>query len=213
MPRWDNAPQAHSRGSNFNFDIWIWGGNPMHIPWKITEGRQSSLPLGVYVEGIARAFNWLKCLGGIIHLKPTAGCQISTLNWGKGIFPVCPDVDSMWWMWNYRNISIIGRWKSFEVHFALIYFYLVLRHIALMVARNWSLAWTWSIQELQVHFHAQRGYGIGNYCFIYGESISNQRIEAWFYWWRKPGYQKKATDHSQATDNFFFNSCPISIFF
>jgi hypothetical protein len=22
------------------------GGDPMHIPWKITEGRQSSLPLG-----------------------------------------------------------------------------------------------------------------------------------------------------------------------
>jgi hypothetical protein len=57
------------------------------------------------------------------------------------------------------------------------------------------------------------GHEIRNNCFIYGESISNQRIEAWFYWWRKPGYQKKATDHSQATDNFFFNSCPISIFF
>ena len=41
-----------------NFDIRIWGrGDPMHIPWKINEGRQSSLPLGVYVEGIARAFN------------------------------------------------------------------------------------------------------------------------------------------------------------
>jgi hypothetical protein len=22
MPRWDNAPQAHSRVSNINFDIW-----------------------------------------------------------------------------------------------------------------------------------------------------------------------------------------------
>jgi hypothetical protein len=25
MPRWDNAPQAHSRVSNINFDIWIGG--------------------------------------------------------------------------------------------------------------------------------------------------------------------------------------------
>jgi hypothetical protein len=33
----------------------------------------------VYVKGIARAFNWLKCLGGFLQLKPTAGCQISTL--------------------------------------------------------------------------------------------------------------------------------------
>jgi len=30
-------------------------------------------------EGIARAFNWHKCLGGFLHLKPTAGCQLSTL--------------------------------------------------------------------------------------------------------------------------------------
>jgi hypothetical protein len=29
--------------------------------------------------GIARAINGLKCLGGFLHLKPTAGCQISTL--------------------------------------------------------------------------------------------------------------------------------------
>ena len=24
-------------------------------------------------------FNWLKCMGGFLHIKPTAGCQISTL--------------------------------------------------------------------------------------------------------------------------------------
>jgi hypothetical protein len=24
---WDNAPQAHSRVSNINFDIWIWEGD------------------------------------------------------------------------------------------------------------------------------------------------------------------------------------------
>jgi len=25
VPGWDSAPQAHSRVSNINFDIWIWG--------------------------------------------------------------------------------------------------------------------------------------------------------------------------------------------
>jgi hypothetical protein len=29
---------------NYSLDIWIWG-DPMHIPWKITEGRQSYCPL------------------------------------------------------------------------------------------------------------------------------------------------------------------------
>jgi hypothetical protein len=85
VPRWDNAPQAHSRVSNINFDIWIWG-DPLHIPLKITEGRQSSFPLGVYVEGIARAFNGLRYLGGIMHLKPTAGCQILILIFEKNLW-------------------------------------------------------------------------------------------------------------------------------
>ena len=68
---------------NINFDIWNWG-DPFHIPWKITEGRHSSLPLGDYIKGIARAYNWHKYLGGIGHLKPTAGCNISTLIFGFG---------------------------------------------------------------------------------------------------------------------------------
>ena len=55
------------------------GWNPLNIPWKITKGRQSSLPLEIYVKGIARALNWRKCLGGIMNLTPTARCQISTL--------------------------------------------------------------------------------------------------------------------------------------
>ena len=32
----------------------------------------------------SRAFKCLNCLGGIMHLKPTAGCQISTLIFGFG---------------------------------------------------------------------------------------------------------------------------------
>jgi hypothetical protein len=33
----------------------------------------------VSITGITRAFNRLKFLGGFLHLKPTARCQISTL--------------------------------------------------------------------------------------------------------------------------------------
>jgi hypothetical protein len=54
-------------------------GGAINTPWKIAKGRQSFFSLGIKVKGIARAFNWRKCMGGILHLKPTAGCQISTL--------------------------------------------------------------------------------------------------------------------------------------
>jgi hypothetical protein len=33
MSKWDNVPQAHSRVSNINFDILIWGG-PYAYPMK-----------------------------------------------------------------------------------------------------------------------------------------------------------------------------------
>jgi hypothetical protein len=79
VPGWVSAPQAHSRVSNINFDIWnifYGGGVSINIPWKIYQGRQSSCPLGVSIKGIIRAFNRLKCLGGFLHLKPTVGCPI-----------------------------------------------------------------------------------------------------------------------------------------
>ena len=60
-------------------------GVSINIPWKIYKRRQSSCPLGVSIKAIGRAFNWLKCLGGFPHLKPTAGCQISTLIFEKNI--------------------------------------------------------------------------------------------------------------------------------
>jgi hypothetical protein len=68
-------------------DILLWyldlGEHPINNPSKIYQVRQNSCPLGASVKGIARAFNWLKCLCGIMHLKPTAGCQISTLIFQK----------------------------------------------------------------------------------------------------------------------------------
>ena len=73
-------------------DILLWYldlGIPYAYPMKNYRRRQSSLPPDVYVKDIARAFNWLKCRGGIMHLKPTAGCQISTLIFGFGRGPYC----------------------------------------------------------------------------------------------------------------------------
>jgi len=37
-----------------------------------------------------------------------------------------------------------------------------------------------AIEELQVLSRALSGHEIRNNCFIYGESISNQEIEAWW---------------------------------
>ena len=37
-----------------------------------------------------------------------------------------------------------------------------------------------AIEELQVLSHTLSGHEIQNNCFIYGESISNQKIEAWW---------------------------------
>ena len=38
--------------------------------------------------GIAWVFNWRKCLGGIMHLNPTARCQISILIFEKKLWRV-----------------------------------------------------------------------------------------------------------------------------
>jgi hypothetical protein len=102
VPRWDNEPQAQSRVSNINFDIWkkiVDGEVSINIPWKIYQGRQSSFPLGALIKGIARVFIWRKCLGGIMHLKPTAGFQISTLIFEKQL---------------WRGLSINIPWKIYQ---------------------------------------------------------------------------------------------------
>jgi hypothetical protein len=86
------------------------------------------LPIRGINKSIARAFNWLKRLGGILHLKPTAGCRINDLmlkscSEMSEIFPVCPNVDSTCWTCIYNNIFIIGRYNSLKVQFTLIYFF------------------------------------------------------------------------------------------
>ena len=79
-------PTAGCQISTLIFENKLGRGDSINIPWKIYQGRQSSCPLWTYIKDIARVFNWPKCLGGIMHLKPTAGCQISTLIFEKQLW-------------------------------------------------------------------------------------------------------------------------------
>jgi hypothetical protein len=66
-------------GKNFAvLDIFLWDiyRHPLHIFFQISILIFDTM---LWASGIARVFNWLMCIGGIMHLKPTAGCQISTL--------------------------------------------------------------------------------------------------------------------------------------
>jgi hypothetical protein len=45
------------------------------MPWKIVNGRQSSFSLGVYVNGIARAFNWIIAWVGFCTSSPQEGVK------------------------------------------------------------------------------------------------------------------------------------------
>jgi hypothetical protein len=64
-------PTAGCQISNVIFEKQFWRWVSINIKWKIYQGRQSSCPLGVSIKGITRVFNWRKCLGEIMHLKPT----------------------------------------------------------------------------------------------------------------------------------------------
>ena len=67
---------AHSRVSNINFDIKSnCGGGLYEYAIKICQGRQSSCPLAK----LKVLPGSLTALCGIMHLKPTARCQISIL--------------------------------------------------------------------------------------------------------------------------------------
>jgi hypothetical protein len=55
------------------------GGGLYEYPMNNISRTAKFLPTFGQVKGIARIFNSVKCLGGIIHLKPTAECQISIL--------------------------------------------------------------------------------------------------------------------------------------
>jgi hypothetical protein len=60
------------------FDFFKEGGL-YEYPMKNILRTAKFLPTWISVKGIVWAFTSLKCLGGCLHLKPTVGCQISTL--------------------------------------------------------------------------------------------------------------------------------------
>jgi hypothetical protein len=66
--------------SNLIFEIKLWRGVSINIPWNNILRTAKFLPTWIF----ARVFNWLNFLGGFLHLKPKTGCQISTL-----IFDFC----------------------------------------------------------------------------------------------------------------------------
>ena len=72
-----------SQQEGVKYQLWylkkkLWSGVSINNPWTIYYEHQISGPLGIYGKGMFRAFNWLMCLGGFLHLKPTAGCQMLT---------------------------------------------------------------------------------------------------------------------------------------
>ena len=62
--------------------IFGFSGGPYKYPLNNCRGTAKFFHTWVYIKGIVRIFKWLKCFGGILHLKPTAGCPISTLIFG-----------------------------------------------------------------------------------------------------------------------------------
>jgi hypothetical protein len=69
----------------------MWREGLYKYPMKNISRTAKFLPTFGWVNGIALVFNWLKCLGGIMHLKHIAGYQISILIfenklWSGGLY-------------------------------------------------------------------------------------------------------------------------------
>jgi hypothetical protein len=79
-------PTAGCQISTLIFENKLWEGVLYKYPMKNISRTANFLPIFYYVKGITRVFNWLKCLGGIMHLKPTPGCQISILIFEKKLW-------------------------------------------------------------------------------------------------------------------------------
>ena len=79
MPGWDSAPQAHSRVSNINFDIWIFRGDRINIQWKFAEERQSFFQLGVRSNVLYGHLTDLSVLVGFCTSSPQQGVKYQLL--------------------------------------------------------------------------------------------------------------------------------------
>jgi hypothetical protein len=113
VPRWDNAPHAHSRVlnnlyraphqtffSNISVDIWhpAVGLRCIIPPRHLSQLRTRAIPL-TYPK-----------VGGIMHLKPTAGCQISTLIFEKKLWRGGLSINILWKI-QYTYIITFWIWK------------------------------------------------------------------------------------------------------
>jgi hypothetical protein len=66
-------PTAECQISTLIFEKKRWKGGLYKYPMKNISRTAKFLPAFGQVKGIVRVFNSLKCLGGIMHLTPTAG--------------------------------------------------------------------------------------------------------------------------------------------
>ena len=72
-------PTAGCQISTLIFECFFVEGGLYKYPMKNIWRTAKFLPTFDIDKGIARVLNWLKSLGGFLHLKSTTGCQISTL--------------------------------------------------------------------------------------------------------------------------------------
>ena len=68
-------PTAECQISTLIFEKKNVEGGFYKYPMKNISRTAKFLPTFGQVKGIARILNWVKCLGGIMHLTPTAGFQ------------------------------------------------------------------------------------------------------------------------------------------
>ena len=86
-PVWVSAPQAHSKVSNINFDIWIflflWKGGSINIQWKIPNGKVLA-HLGIKSKVLSRPLTDLSAWVGFWISSPEQGFKYQL--WYLNIF-------------------------------------------------------------------------------------------------------------------------------
>jgi hypothetical protein len=78
VPRWDNAPQAHSRVSNINFDILIkklWKGVSINIPQKYIKNGKVLAQFGLRLKVLTGSLTDLSAEVGKCTTSPQQGVK------------------------------------------------------------------------------------------------------------------------------------------
>jgi hypothetical protein len=116
---WDSVPQVHSRVSNIDFWYLDFGGSYKY-PMKNCQRTAKFFPTWGLIQRYCPGFIWIQCLGGILHLQPTAGCQICTLIFefwvGPNKYPMnnCQRTEKFIPSWGLNQRYCPGR-KSLDV--------------------------------------------------------------------------------------------------